>query len=129
MKLVKPSGEERDVPRGVVGGAEISQATTGATNIYMGIFRVPPGSRGRPHYHDNCESALYMLSGSIEIRFGDQLQESLRVEAGDMLYVPPRETHVVVNLSDDEPADYVVARDSPTEDSVEVPWAEGPGGG
>ena len=73
MKLVKPSGEERDVPRGVVGGAEISQATTGAHNIYMGVFRVPAGARGRPHYHDNCESALYMLSGAIEIRWGDQL--------------------------------------------------------
>ena len=124
MKLVKPSGEERDVPRGVVGGAEISQATTGAHNLYMGIFRVPAGARGRPHYHDNCESALYMLSGSIEIRFGDQLEESLIVEAGDMLYVPPRETHIVRNLSPDEPAEYIVARDSPTEDSVEVPWAE-----
>ena len=123
MKLVKPSGEERDVPRGVVGGAEISQATTGAHNIYMGIFRVPAGSRGRPHYHDNCESALYMLSGSIEIRFGDQLEERLVVEPGDMLYVPPRQTHVVVNRSQTDPAEYVVARDSPTEDSVEVPWA------
>ena len=126
MKLVKPSGEERDVPRGVVGGAEISQATTGAHNLYMGIFRVPAGARGRPHYHDNCESALYMLSGSIEIRFGDQLEESLIVEAGDMLYVPPRETHTVTNTSDSEPAEYVVARDSPTEDSVEVPWADRP---
>ena len=48
MKLVKPSGEERDVPRGVVGGAEISQATTGAHNIYMGIFRVPAGARKMP---------------------------------------------------------------------------------
>ena len=124
MKLVKPSGEERDVPRGVVGGAEISQATTGAHNIYMGIFRVPAGARGRPHYHDNCESALYMLSGAIEIRFGDQLEESLTVEAGDMLYVPPRETHTVRTPPDTEPAEYVVARDSPTEDSVEVPWAD-----
>ncbi len=126
MKLVKPSGEERDVPRGVVGGAEISQATTGAHNLYMGIFRVPAGARGRPHYHDNCESALYMLSGSIEIRFGDQLEESLVVEAGDMLYVPPRETHTVTNTSASEPAEYVVARDAPTEDSVEVPWADQP---
>jgi uncharacterized RmlC-like cupin family protein len=126
MRLVKASSEERDVPRGVVGGAEISQATTGATNIYMGIFRVPAGSRGRPHYHDACESALYMLSGSIEIRWGDRLQESLQVDAGDMLYVPPRETHTVRNLSDAEPAQYVVARDSPTEDSVEVPWADVP---
>jgi uncharacterized RmlC-like cupin family protein len=126
VKLVKAIAAERDVPRGVVGGAEISQATTGATNIYMGIFRVPAGSRGRPHYHDACESALYMLSGSIEIRWGDQLEQSLQVDAGDMLYVPPRETHTVRNLSDRDPAEYVVARDSPTEDSVEVPWADSP---
>ena len=124
MRLVKQSAEERELPRGVLGGAEISQATTGATSIYMGRIRVPPGSRGRPHYHDACESALYMLRGSIEIRFGDQLEESLTVEEGDMLYVPPRETHTVRNRSDAEPAEYVVARDSPTEDSVEVPWAE-----
>ena len=125
MKLVQPTGEERDVPRGVVGGAEISQATTGAHNIYMGLFRVPPGARSRPHYHDNCESALYMLKGSIEIKWGDHLEDSVVVEAGDMLYVPPRETHTVQNVSDSDPAEYVVARDSPTEDSVEVPWAEG----
>jgi uncharacterized RmlC-like cupin family protein len=124
VKLVKPTAIDRDVPRGVVGGAEVSQATTGATNIYMAIFRVPPGSRGRPHYHDNCESALYMISGSIEIKWGDHLEDALTVEAGDMLYVPPRETHTVRNRSDSEPAEYIVARDSPTEDSVEVPWAE-----
>ncbi len=125
MKVVKPSNVDRDLPRGVVGGAEISQATTGAHNIYMGLFRVPPGARSRPHYHENCESALYMLHGSMEIRWGDHLEESVIVERGDLLYVPPRETHIVVNRSDSEPADYVVARDSPTEDSVEVPWATG----
>jgi len=123
MRVVKPSGD-RVVPRGIIGGAEISQATTGAHNIYMGAFRVPPGARSRPHYHAGCESALYMLSGRIEIRWGDDLSQSLRLEPRDMLYVPPRETHVVVNLSDTEPAEYVVARDSPHEDSVEVPWAE-----
>jgi uncharacterized RmlC-like cupin family protein len=122
MKLVRP-GPEREIPRGVLGGSEISQATAGAHNIYMARFRVPAGARSRPHYHANCESALYMLSGRIEIRWGEQLEESLVVEPGDLLYVPPRETHIVVNLSDAEPADYVVARDSPHEDSVEVPWA------
>ena len=124
MKLVRPSGEERDVPRGVVGGSEVSQATAGSSNIYMGLFRVPAGSQGRPHYHEDCETALYMLSGAIGIKWGDRLEQSLEVHAGDMLYVPPRETHVVTNLSDTEPAEYVVARDSPTEDSVEVPWAD-----
>ncbi len=123
MKVVKPESQERATPRGVVGGSEISQATTGATNIYMGVFRVPAAARSRPHYHANCESALYMLSGSIEILWGDHLEERVVVEPGDMLYVPPRQTHIVRNRSEDEPADYVVARDSPTEDSVEVPWA------
>jgi uncharacterized RmlC-like cupin family protein len=122
MKVVKP-GPDREVPRGVVGGSEISQATTGASNIYMGVFRVPPGARSRAHYHENCESVCYMLSGRMKIRWGDHLEQELVLEPRDMLYVPPRETHVLENLSDSEPAEYVVARDSPTEDSVEVPWA------
>ena len=125
MRVVKPE-PDHELPRGVVGGAEISQATTGAHNLYMGIFRVPAGARGRPHYHDNCESALYMLSGSIEIQWGDHLEDRVTVEPGDMLYVPPGQTHIVVNRSPTEPAEYVVARDSPTEDSVEVPWADRP---
>ncbi len=123
MRVVKPSDEERDVPRGVVGGAEISQATTGATNIYMGVFRVPAGARSRPHYHEHCESAVYMLSGQLEVKWGDHLEESVTIDAGDMVYVPPRETHILHNLSASEAAEYVVARNSPTEDSVEVPWA------
>ena len=86
MKVVKPSDEERDVPRGVVGGAEISQATTGATNIYMGVFRVPAGARSRPHYHEACESAVYMLSGRLLMRMpgGDQTYE-----AGQAFYWAP----------------------------------------
>ena len=122
MKVVKPS-EDREVPRGVVGGSEVSRHSAGAENIYMGVFRVPPGARSRPHYHANCESAVYMLSGSLEVRWGDELQEAVQITAGDMVYVPPRETHILHNLSDSEGAEYVVARNSPTEDSVEVPWA------
>jgi uncharacterized RmlC-like cupin family protein len=123
VRVVKPSGEERDVPRGVVGGAEISQATAGATSIYMGVFRVPAGAQSRPHYHEHCESAVLMLSGELEVSWGDQLEETVRIGPGDMVFVPPRETHVLRNLSESEPAEYVVARDAPTEDSVEVPWA------
>ena len=125
MKVVKP-GPDRPVPRGVVGGSEVSQATTGASNIYMGHFRVPPGAQSRPHYHDRCESAVYMLSGRLHVRWGEQLEQELSLEPGDLVYVPPRETHVLENRSETEPAEYVVARDSPTEDSVEVPWAGPP---
>jgi uncharacterized RmlC-like cupin family protein len=123
MQVVKP-GPDRDVPRGVVGGAEISESTAGAQHIYMGVFRVPPGARSLPHYHEHCESAVYMLSGRLKVRWGDRLEHELELEPRDLVYVPPRETHVLENLSDTEPAEYVVARDSPLEDAVVVPWAD-----
>ncbi len=125
MRVVKP-GPDREVPRGVVGGAEISRATAGAENIYMGVFRVPPGTRSRPHYHEACESAVYMLAGQLRVRWGDQLEQQVTLAPNDLVYVPPRETHVLENLSDTEPAEYVVARDSPDEDAVVVPWADQP---
>ncbi|MDX6690084.1 MAG: hypothetical protein QOG15_1541 [Solirubrobacteraceae bacterium] len=122
MKVVKPA-PAHSVPRGVVGGAEISQGTAGAANIYMGVFRVPAGSQSRPHYHADCESAVYMLSGELRVRWGEELEHELSLEPGDLVYVPPRETHLLENPSDSQAAEYVVARDAPQEDSVEVPWA------
>jgi uncharacterized RmlC-like cupin family protein len=92
----------------------------------MGVFRVPPGAQSRPHYHEHCESAVYMLSGRLRVRWGDHLENEVELEPRDLVYVPPRETHVLENLSDTDPAEYVAARDSPTEDAVVVPWAEEP---
>src|ERR1044072_7873323 len=123
MKVVKPADEDRATPRGVFGCAEISQATTVATNIYMGVFLVAASAHSRPNYNDACEIDVYMLSGTLEVKWGDQLEQTVTIGPGDMVYVPPRETHLLTNLSDDAAAQYVVARDSPTEDSVEVPWA------
>lgn len=122
MKVIKPA-PDHEMPRGVVGGAEISEATAGAQSIYLGRFRVEPAARSRPHYHASCESAVYMLSGALQVLWGDELENTTTLVAGDMVYVPPRETHVLHNLSADEPAEYVVARNAATEDSVEVPWA------
>ena len=123
MKVIKPEAEH-EVPRGVLHGAEVSQATAGAQNIYMGVYRVPAGARSRPHYHAHCESAVYMLSGQLLVRWGDALENEVALERGDLVYVPPRETHVLENHSETTDAEYVVARDAPREDSVEVPWAE-----
>lgn len=122
MKLVKPQ-PDRAVPRGVVGGAEVSAASVGATSIYMSVFRLEPGARSRPHYHAQCESACFMLSGEMVVSYGDGLEEQLTVRPGDMLFVPPHETHVLFNSHPSAPAEYVVARNAATEDSVEVPWA------
>ena len=92
----------------------------------MAVFRVPPGAQSRPHYHEGCESAVYMLAGSLRVRWGDHLEHEIVLEPRDLVYVPPQETHVLENLSSTEPAEYVVARDSPHEDAVVVPWADEP---
>jgi len=63
-----------------------------------------------------------MLSGGLLVKWGDRLEKELKLDPGDMVYVPPRETHVLENTSDTEGAEYVVARDSPHEDAVIVPW-------
>jgi uncharacterized RmlC-like cupin family protein len=123
VKVIRPGGDHEE-PRGVVGGHEVSRATTdGASNIFMGIFRLPAGARSRPHFHADCESACYMLRGAMRIRWGDRLEQVVELQQGDMLWVPPHETHVLENPSETDDAEYVVARDSPTEDAVEVPWA------
>jgi len=122
MQVVKSRSEPR-VPFGGAGRSEVSHATTGAENIYMGVFKVPPMAQSRPHYHAVCESAVYVLSGRLDVRWGEFLEHSLSLEPGDLAYVPPRETHLLENLSESEPAEYIVARDAPQEDSVEVPWA------
>jgi len=122
VKVVKSRSDHR-MARGVVGGHEVSHATTGAENIYMGLFRVPAGAQSLPHYHADCESAVFMISGQLNVRWGEGLEHALTLEPGDMVYVPPRETHLLENPSEEEPAEYVVARDAPREDSVGVPWA------
>ena len=62
--------------------------------------------------------------------FNDQGQARSDVKAAICVSERPRllymSTDTVTNTSDTEPAEYVVARDSPTEDSVEVPWADQP---
>lgn len=122
MEVVKPRADPLEPP-GASGGVEVSPATTGAARIYMGVFRVPAGAQSMPHYHADCESAVYMLSGRLHLRWGEGLEHARTLEPGDMVYVPPRETHLLENPSEAQAAEYVVARDTPDEHSVEVPWA------
>ena len=88
MKVVKP-GPDRETPRGVVGGSEISQATAGASNIYMGVFRVPAGAQSRPHYHAGCESAVVGLTKTLAKEWG---QFKVNVNAVAFGYIETRLT-------------------------------------
>ena len=98
----------------------ISAATAGATGISMNLVVILPGGAAEPHLHRNYETAIYLLKGRVETRYGPGLRQSVINEAGDFLFIPANVPHQPINLSDTEPAHAIVARnDANEQESVE----------
>ncbi|XGV98832.1 MAG: cupin domain-containing protein [Leptolyngbya sp. BL-A-14] len=93
----------------------ISNATTGATGISMNLVVIPPGATAEPHYHRDYETAIYILKGRVETRYGEGLKQSIINEAGDFLFIPPNVPHQPTNLSLTEAAQAIVSRNDPNE--------------
>jgi uncharacterized RmlC-like cupin family protein len=93
----------------------ISGSTAGAKGLSMHIVVIPPGARAEPHWHEGYETAIYVLEGRVETRYGDGLTQSVISEAGDFLFIPPGVPHEAINLSSSSPARAVVARNDANE--------------
>lgn len=100
----------------------VSAATAGATGLSMHMVVIPPGARADPHMHEGYETAIYVLEGRVETRYGDRLDQSVVSEAGDFLFIPPGVPHEAINLSDTEPARAIVARNDANEQERVVPY-------
>lgn len=93
----------------------ISGANSGARGLSMNRVVIPPGGRAAPHRHVGSESAIYLLQGTVETRYGERLQRRVVNRAGDFLFIPPGVPHQPINLSATEPAIAIVARNDPEE--------------
>ena len=91
----------------------VSAETVGSKTLFLGIVTLPPGARTRAHVHERHETALYVLSGEIEMWTGDQLQHREIAKPGDYIYIPANVLHVGVNRGD-QPAVCVGTRNEPT---------------
>ena len=100
----------------------ISEKTAGAKALSMYLVIIPPGASAEPHWHKDHESAIYVLSGRVETRYGPGLKKSVINEAGDFVFIPPNLPHQPRNLSDSEPALAIVARNDPNEQESVVPY-------
>jgi uncharacterized RmlC-like cupin family protein len=99
----------------------ISEATAGATGLSMNLVVIPPAANAEPHFHEGFETAIYMLQGRVETRYGENLAKSVVNEAGDFIFIPAGVPHQPVNLSETEPALAIVARNSANEqETVQV---------
>lgn len=100
----------------------ISGATAGTQGLSMHLVIIPPGGAAAPHIHRDYETAIYLLAGRVETRYGEGLTQSVVNEAGDFLFIPPGVPHQAFNLSDTEPARGLVARNDPNEQENVLPY-------
>lgn len=93
----------------------ISEATAGARGISMNLIIIPPGGAAEPHLHRGYETAIYVLKGQVETRYGRRLEQRTVTEEGDFVFIAANVPHQPVNLSATEAAMAIVARNDPNE--------------
>jgi len=92
--------------------AAIAADTVGSKNLWVGRVTMDLGARSGAHHHGDCESVVCVTAGHIRFRFGERLENSFEAGPGDFIYIPPRLVHQELNLSEGEPIDSIVVRDS-----------------
>ena len=100
----------------------VSQATAKASAISMNLVVIPPGGAAEPHLHSGFETAIYILEGYVETRYGRRLAKSQINRSGDFLYIPADVPHQPINLSATKPARAIVARNDANEQESVVPY-------
>lgn len=126
IRVVKP--HERDASTaqtpGMTRAAGVSASTCGSAGIWMGQFTNEPGFRSGAHHHGDVESAIYVVSGRLRMRWGDRLQHGAEAEAGDFIFVPSRLVHQEINASESEGVVAILARGGQENVVVNVELAE-----
>ncbi len=126
IRVVKP--HERDAATAQTPGmtrvAGVSAATCGSAGVWMGQFTNEPGFRSGAHHHGDVESAIYVLSGRLRMRWGDRLQHEAEAATGDFIFVPSRLVHQEINASDSEGVVAILARGGQENVVVNVELAE-----
>lgn len=120
IKVIHPNELETEVSSGTMTRlAGVSESLVGSTGIHLAIASIPVGCASSPHYHLNCESAIYVAKGHGRFLTGDDLENSLTIGPGDFIYVPQDAVHQPVN-DGSEPLELIVARNTPVEIVKEV---------
>ena len=100
----------------------ISGNTVNATGLSMHLVVIPPGARAAPHIHIGYETGIYVLEGTVCTRWGPNLENEVVSRPGEFLFVPPGVPHEAINLSAEQPARAVIARNHPAEQDLVEPY-------
>ena len=120
VKIIKHDEREIEISSGSMTRiAGVSKNIVGAEGIHLAIATIPSGCSATPHIHTNCESAIYIISGSGKFLVGENLQKELFFEPGDFIHVPSMAPHKPINTGNVE-VTMIVARNTPVEIVEEI---------
>ena len=122
-EFIVGTGQNSDMVRAIA----VSAPVAGSTRLYSSVVTTAPGGRTRIHHHGECETSIYIQSGTASYTWGPTgLEHGMDAVAGDFVYIPAGEIHVEANASQTEPLVVVLTRNCP--DSHVVYMDEGPDG-
>ena len=105
----------------------ISRPTVGSERLYSSIVSTAPGDKTRIHHHGDCETSIYILSGTARYTWGPTgLEHAMTAAAGDFDLHPGRRGPRRGERSATEPLVVVLTRNCP--DSHVVYLDGGPDG-
>jgi uncharacterized RmlC-like cupin family protein len=109
------AGEPFKGKQGLMYTPAVSAETAGAKGIHMQLVTIPPGGKARAHKHASHETAIYALSGTSGMWYGENLEQHILVKPGDFVYIPADMPHLPYNPSSTENCVAVIARTDPNE--------------
>ena len=119
--VIKPEERFTEISSGdMTRIAGVSKETCNSQNIHLAIATIPPGKSSSAHFHINCESAIFVLSGEGIFIAGEKLDKHNTIKTGDFIYVPPNAPHKPVNTSNKNSLILMVSRNQPTEIVEEI---------
>ena len=120
ITITKKNKVEEEINSGsMTRWAGVSENLSGAKNIHLAIASIPKDRCSTTHYHTNCESAIYVLSGEGIFLHGDNMDIESEISEGDFIYVPDGALHQPINTGNGE-LKLIVARNTPLEIVKEI---------
>lgn len=121
VRVIRPGERDRGTAQtpGLERETAIDTKMVGAQTLWIGFVRMTPGLSSGVHHHGDSETGVYLLRGSLRLRFGEGLKETAEAHAGDFVYIPPHTIHQEINPSPSDPGEAIVVRDR--QENIVVP--------
>lgn len=111
VRIIKPDQFDSNTPQtaGMRRISAVSKQLADTKGVWAGVTDVQPHVGTGKHHHGDQETVIYVVTGSIQMIWGDNLEFQADATAGDFIYVPPFVPHKERNAGD-LPSQWVIVR-------------------